>query len=86
MVKKTTTAVPPYLYVESYKGIGFHITSKGYLVFDQFLPSCRDGEKRNWSGLFSKDEIAIVIDHSKSHEERAAVVRKVIDRIYPLLA
>ena len=62
------------VYKETYRGIGFHLTNKGYWFFDD-VP--KDGGFRHWSSYLSEQEqanpdmttmrLAIDRHHRKAH-------------------
>ena len=57
---------PPYPYRETYRGIGFHLTSKGFWIFDDVPPN-----NGYWTRYFKDGE-----------EECAESMRRAIDRYH----
>ena len=61
-------AVPPYLYEETYRGISFYQTGKGYWFFNSVPPN-----GSHWCRYFTKEEIEF---------GGVASMRKAIDRYH----
>jgi hypothetical protein len=67
----------PYLYQETYRGIGFHLTAKGYWFFNAVPP--HDGLHRAWRDYFSLDDQARIERHDPAD---AVVMRRAINAYF----
>lgn len=59
----------------SYRGIGFHRTSKGYWFFDT-IPSCGNA----WSRYATDEEAVAISDNGISEEQALGIMHRMIDR------
>lgn len=65
------------LYREVYRGIGFHLTHKGYWVFDAVPPT-----SGSWSDFFLKHETEKLLGPQFDPHPGIPLIRRAIDRFH----
>lgn len=78
--------VSPYRHTETYRGISFHITGKGYALFGSYMPPMCDRRIKHWDDLLNAEERAAAMNHDSPDSEKIEIMRLVIDRALEMMA